>query len=87
MKSLFIGSEGTLGIITTAVMKVFQKPQKKIVSLFSVSTPKDAVSCYEKINKKFGFFVQAYELISAVGIDFLEEKKKSFVLKIYLQQL
>jgi len=80
LKNLFIGSEGTLGIITSAIMRVYPKPEKKIVSLLSFSEPKDAVQCYERIYKKLGAFVQAYELISSVGVEFLEEKNLDFVL-------
>ena len=80
LKNLFIGSEGTLGIITSAIMRVYPKPEKKIVSLLSFSEPKDAVQCYERIYKQLGAFVQAYELISSVGVEFLEEKNLDFVL-------
>ena len=46
----------------------------------AISDPKKAVYCYEKISRQLGNFVQAYELISSVGIDFLEEKNLNFFL-------
>ncbi len=80
LKNLFIGSEGTLGIITSAIIRVYPLPKRKVVSLIGLSDPEKAVLCYEKIFRKLGNFVQAYELISSVGIDFMEEKNFNFSL-------
>ncbi len=80
IKNLFIGSEGTLGIITSAIIRIYPLPERKVVSLMAISDPKKAVSCYEKISRQLGNFVQAYELISSVGIDFLKEKNLNFFL-------
>ena len=80
IKNLFIGSEGTLGIITSAIIRIYPLPERKVVSLMAISDPKKAVCCYEKISRQLGNFVQAYELISSVGIDFLEEKNLNFFL-------
>ena len=79
IKNLFIGSEGTLGIITSAIIRIYPMPERKLVSLMALSDPKKAVLCYEKISRKLGNFLQAYELISSVGLDFLEEKNFNFL--------
>ena len=71
LKNLFIGSEGSLGIITRAVLKLYPTPQNKIVAFFGVQNFNAALKSYLEISKRFGQFLQAFELISDVGIRFL----------------
>ncbi len=80
LKNLFIGSEGTLGIITSAIIRIYPLPERKVVSFLALTDPNKAVLCYEKISRQLGNFIQAYELISSVGLDFLEEKNFNFSL-------
>ena len=75
LKNLFIGSEGSLGIITRAVLRLYPTPQNKIVAFFGVQNFNAALKSYLEISKRFGQFLQAFELISDVGLRFLEETK------------
>ena len=75
LKNLFIGSEGSLGIITRAVLKLYPTPSNKIVAFFGVKNINSALKSYLEISKRFGQFLQAFELISDVGLQFLEETK------------
>ena len=75
LKNLFIGSEGSLGIITRAVLRLFPTPQNKIVAFFGAQNFNAALKSYLEISKRFGQFLQAFELISDVGLRFLEETK------------
>ncbi len=75
LKNLFIGSEGSLGIITRAVLKLYPTPQNKIVAFFGAQNFNAALKSYLEISKRFGQFLQAFELISDVGLRFLEETK------------
>ena len=75
LKNLFIGSEGSLGIITRAVLKLYPAPLNKIVLFFGVQNFDSALKSYLEISKKFGQYLQAFELISDVGLQFLEETK------------
>ena len=71
LKNLFIGSEGSLGIITRAVLRLFPIPKNRIVAFFGVPNFKSALESYIKISNKFGQFLQAFELISHQGLKFL----------------
>ena len=75
LKNLFIGSEGSLGIITRAVLRLYPTPQNKIVAFFGVQNFNAALKSYLEISKRFGQYLQAFELISDVGLQFLEETK------------
>ncbi len=75
LKNLFIGSEGSLGIITRAVLRLYPTPSNKIVAFFAVQNFNSALKSYLEISKKFGQFLQAFELISGVGLQFLKETK------------
>ncbi len=75
LKNLFIGSEGSLGIITRAVLRLFPAPKNRIVAFFGVPNFKSALKSYMEISKGFGQFLQAFELISDEGLKFLEETK------------
>ncbi len=73
LKNLFIGSEGSLGIITRAVLRLFPAPKNRIVTFFGVPNFKSALESYIEISNRFGQFLQAFELISHQGLKFLEE--------------
>ena len=75
LKNLFIGSEGSLGIITRAVLRLYPTPSNKIVTFFGVQNFNSALETYLDISKRFGQFLQAFELISGVGLQFLEQTK------------
>lgn len=65
LKSLFIGAEGTLGIVTAAALKLFPRPRHSITALVAVSTIEDAAALAEGVQIAFPGSVSAIELISA----------------------
>ena len=65
LKQLFIGSEGTLGIVTAAVLKLMPLPRSRSVALVAVSDPAAAVSLLQLAKEAAGQSVTAFELISA----------------------
>ena len=75
LKNLFIGSEGSLGVITRAVLRLYPTPQNKIVAFFGVNNFDAALKSYLELSRRFGQYLQAFELISDVGLRFLEETK------------
>lgn len=65
LKQLFIGSEGTLGIITAATLKLFPNPGPTTTSLIALETSGDAVSLLAHLRSSIGDQIEAFELISA----------------------
>ena len=78
LKNLVIGSEGTLGIITAATMKLFPKPKERTVALIAVGSPKDALRLLSEAKACFGETISAFELINEMGIQFLKETGLNF---------
>ena len=73
LKNLLIGSEGTLGIITSAILKTFPIPKNPVSVFFSVNNLKDVLVIFEKISELFQDRILAFELIKNTGINFIKE--------------
>lgn len=73
LRHLLIGSEGTLGIITAAALKLSPKPAKTGTAMLVVENPKAALSLLSLARDQLGEMVSAFELIHRQGIDFLNE--------------
>jgi FAD/FMN-containing dehydrogenase len=71
MKQLFIGGEGTLGIITAAVLRLFPKPTASETAWIAVDSPEKGVALLGHMQRSMGDAVSAFELICRPIIDFL----------------
>ncbi len=68
-KQIFIGSEGTLGIITAAVLRLMIPPKHEIVALLSVPDPAAALRLLNLAQDIIGDQICAFELVSAFSFD------------------
>lgn len=73
LRHLLIGSEGTLGIITAASLRLFTPPADVATALLSVASPQAALDLLQMAQARLPGMVQAFELIHAQGPHFLAE--------------
>jgi FAD/FMN-containing dehydrogenase len=71
MKQMFIGAEGTLGIITGATLRLFPKPTDVISAYIGVASPAAAVELLSVLRGKLGESISAFELLRRAIIDLL----------------
>ena len=80
LRDLYIGSEGTLGIITAATLKLFPLPESRCTAFVAFPTLAAAVGFLSHARGGFGASLTAFELLSAACLTLLQQQFAESVL-------
>jgi FAD/FMN-containing dehydrogenase len=73
LKQLFVGSEGTLGLITAATLKLYALPRARVVSLLALPDLPAAIALLQRARAAAGPSLTAFELMSRASVDLVEQ--------------
>ncbi len=73
LRNLLIGSEGTLGVITAACLRLYPRPVRRGAALMVVRGPDAALDLLTLAQASIGEGISAFELMSGMGLRFLAE--------------
>ena len=68
LKQLFIGGEGTLGVVTAATLKLFPAPRTRVTALCAVPTVDAAVTLLARLKSALGDRLTGFELMSGFAL-------------------
>jgi len=70
LRDLFIGSEGTLGIITAAVLRLFPRPMERVTCMAALNDLEKAPAFFTRVHAAAGPMLAAFEILPRIGIEF-----------------
>lgn len=72
-KQVFIGSEGTLGIVTAAVLRLLPQPKNSVTALLSVPHPQAALDLLACVQSELGDSITACEMMAGFSLGLVEK--------------
>jgi len=69
LKHLFIGAEGTLGIITKAVLKLYPLPRAKVTVMAALAGLDNILALFDRVRAACGDRLTAFEMIAEIGLE------------------
>lgn len=75
LKQIFMGAEGTLGVITAAVLKLFAAPTDRATGFVAMPDLDAVITLLGLTREMTGELVSAFELVPAIGLEFLAKHK------------
>jgi len=77
LKQLFIGSEGTLGIITAASLRLYPAVHNARTAMIAIDSPDKAIDLLEELRQRLSDQIQAFEMIPARAVRFVSRHMPS----------
>jgi FAD/FMN-containing dehydrogenase len=71
VKQLFIGAEGTLGIVTAATLRLFPRPAAQATAFAALASPGAALGLLARLREALGDSVTTFELVPRIALDFV----------------
>ncbi|WP_244191992.1 FAD-binding oxidoreductase [Komagataeibacter swingsii] len=69
LKQLFIGAEGTLGLITAASLKVFAAPRQCVTCMLTLDTVEQALDIFARLRATLGERISSFEIMNKTQVD------------------